>query len=88
MFCKLLKSIYELKLSYQTWYERLDIFLFDINFKKTKVDLNIYIKSYANVHFIMLAIYVDDGIVVTPKLKLSHELKIIIVREFNTIYEG
>ncbi len=88
MVCKLLKSIYELKQSSQTWYERLDIFFLDINFKRTKVDPNIYIISYADVDFIMLAIYVDDGIMVTLKLKLSHELKIILVKEFNTIYEG
>jgi hypothetical protein len=36
----------------------------------------------------MLASYVDDGIVVTLKLKLSHEFKIIFVKEFDTIYEG
>jgi hypothetical protein len=88
MVCKLLESIYELKQSFRTWYERLDTFLLDINFKRTKVDPNIYIKSYANVDFIMLAIYVDDGIVVTPKLKLSHKLKIILVKEFDMVYEG
>ncbi len=38
--------------------------------------------------FIMLAIYVNDGIMVNLKLKLSPKLKIILVKEFDTIYEG
>jgi hypothetical protein len=41
-----------------------------------------------NVDFIMLAIYVNDGIMVNLKLKLSPKLKIILVKEFDTIYEG
>jgi len=41
-----------------------------------------------NADCIILAIYVDDGIVVTLKLMLSHELKIILEKEFNMIYEG
>jgi hypothetical protein len=31
---------------------------------------------------------VDDGIAITLKLMLSHELKIIVEKEFNMIYEG
>jgi hypothetical protein len=67
MICKLLKSIYSLKQSFQAGYERLDAFdtfLFHINFKKTKVDPNIYVEFYANANFIILTIFVDDGITI------------------------
>jgi hypothetical protein len=35
-------------------------------------------KFYQSVNFIVLTIYVDDGIVMIPNLILTHELKTII----------
>jgi hypothetical protein len=72
--CKLQKSIYGLHQSSRAWYERLDTFFHYINFKRVEVDPTIYIQVHDNDNFIILAIYVDDGIVVTPNLVLASKL--------------
>jgi hypothetical protein len=54
---KLLKSIYKLRQSSWSWYERSNIFLHHIIFKRIKIDPNIYIKFYENVDFIILTTY-------------------------------
>jgi len=71
---KLQKSIYGLHQSSRAWYERLDTSFHYINFKRIEANPFIYIQVHDNDNFIILAIYVDDGILVTPNLVLTSKL--------------
>jgi hypothetical protein len=84
--CKLQKSIYGLHQSSKAWYERLDTSFHYINFKQIEANPNIYIQVHDNDNFIILAIYVDDGIVVTPNLVLTSKLWILLDKEFHTLF--
>jgi hypothetical protein len=64
LVCKLKKSLYGLKQSSRAWYDRLDSFLISIGFTKSDADTNIYI-SREGTQFIILAIYVDDTLLIT-----------------------
>jgi 6-phosphogluconolactonase (cycloisomerase 2 family) len=66
----------------------LDTFLHHINFKQTEANPTIYIQVHDNDNFIFLAIYVDDGIVVTPNLVLDAKLRTFLKKEFKMIYKG
>jgi len=66
----------------------LDTFFHYINFKQIEVDPTIYIQVDDNDNFIILAIYVDDGIVVTPNLVLTSKLWTFLKKEFDMTYEN
>jgi hypothetical protein len=72
--CKLQKSIYGLCQYSRVWYERLNTFLHHINFKRIEANPTIYTQGHDNDNFVILAIYVDDGIVVTPNLVIAAKL--------------
>jgi hypothetical protein len=61
---------------------------FIINFKRTQSDPTIYIQVHANDNLNILAIYVDDGIVVTLNLVLDAKLRTLFEKEFEMTYEG
>ena len=64
LVCKLKKSLYGLKQSSRAWYERLDSYLVSLGFTESEADSNIYIYRN-NTRFIILAIYVDDTLLIT-----------------------
>ena len=59
--CKLLKGLYGLKQSPRTWNKRLDSFLRDMGMKRCEADHCIYVSS--GKERLLLALYVDDGLV-------------------------
>jgi hypothetical protein len=64
LVCKLKKSLYGLKQSSHTWYNRLNSFLLSINFIQTDANSNIYI-CHQKHRFIILVIYVDETLLIT-----------------------
>ena len=57
--CKLKKAMYGLKQARKTWYGRIDSFLSNLGFTKSKVDSNLYYKVEDG-NPMMLLLYVDD----------------------------
>ena len=51
------KDLYGLKQAPRTWYGRIDSFLSNMGFTKSKVDPNLYLKVVEDEHVIL---YVDD----------------------------
>lgn len=75
LVCKLFKALYGLRQSSCAWYYKLDTYLVAQSFICTNADSNIYIRTYNNSTFIIVAIYIDDYIVVSQHLHLIYELK-------------
>ena len=57
--CKLKKALYGLKQTPRAWYERIDSFLSSMDFTKSKVDPNLYLKVIEDEPIILL-LHVDD----------------------------
>ena len=79
--CRLKKSLYGLKQAPRTWYGRIDSFLSNLDFTKSKVDSNLYYKV-ENGNLVILLLYVDDlfvrgmyGLIGDTKRKLAPEFK-------------
>jgi hypothetical protein len=54
----------------------------------TEENPTIYIQVHDNDNFIILAIYLDNGIVVTPNLVLDAKLRTLLKKEFEMTYKG
>jgi hypothetical protein len=59
LYCRLLKSLYGLRQSPRTWYERIDSNLTKFGMTCSNYDSNIY-HLHKNGNIIILMIYVDD----------------------------
>lgn len=62
--CKLKKALYGLKQSPKAWFDRIDLHLILAGFLKNPSDSNVY-KYQDNEGFVMLALYVDDTVLVS-----------------------
>lgn len=69
--CKLNKSLYGLKQAPRQWNVKFDTFLKTFNLEQSKIDRCIY---YNTNRTMILAIYVDDGIVISEDKKLLDKL--------------
>ena len=66
MVCELRKSIYGLKQSPRTWYEKINKFFLDHGFTRSEQDHNVYIhKAFS----LILLLYVDDLVLTSPSLR-------------------
>lgn len=81
LVCKLRKALYGLKQSGRTWYQRLFKFLISIGFIVNEADTNVYIQQ-VDKFFIILAIYVDDCILITNNNYLLQKTKQQLSLEF------
>ena len=79
--CKLKKSLYGLKQAPKTWYDKIDSFLSNLGFTKSKADSNLYYKVEEGNPLILL-LFVDDlfvtgmdGLIADTKRKLVAEFK-------------
>ena len=75
--CRLKKSLYGLKQTPRTWYGRIDRFLSNLCFTKSKADSNLYYKV-EDVNLVMLLLYVydlfvtgTDGLIADTKRKIA-----------------
>jgi hypothetical protein len=58
--CRLKEALYVLKQAPRAWYRRIDSFLTNLGFTKSKVDSNLYFKVMNDEPVILLLPYVDD----------------------------
>ena len=79
--CRLKKSLYSLKKAPRTWYKRIDGFLSNLGFTKSKAYSNLYYKVEDG-NPMMLLLYVDDlfvtgmdGLIADTKRKLVAEFE-------------
>jgi hypothetical protein len=87
LVCKLLKALYGLKQSSRAWYYHLHEFLIDNGFLTTNADSNIYMKRTTS-DFIIIAIYVDDYILLSNSLQAIFNLKSLLSQAFDMIDDG
>ena len=66
--CKLKKSLYGLKQSLRCWNKKFTLFLSKHGFQQSEADPCLYIRSSEG-RKLMLALYVDDGLVAIKKIK-------------------
>jgi hypothetical protein len=78
--CKLKKALYRLKQAPRAWYGRINSFLTNLGFTKSKVDSNLYFKVM-NDEPVILLLYVDD-LFLTGEVKLIIECKKKLTVEF------
>ena len=79
--CRLKKALYILKQAPRTWYGRIDGFLSNLCFTKSKADSNLYYKVEDG-NLVILLLYVDDffvtgmdGLIAATKRKLAVEFE-------------
>ena len=64
MVCKLKKSLYELKQAPRQWYKKFDSFMMSQEYKRTFIDLCVYVRRFPDDKFIIILLYVDDMLIV------------------------
>ncbi|ELR18363.1 GagPol, putative [Acanthamoeba castellanii str. Neff] len=79
--CRLLKSLYGLKQAPHEWNHTLDAHLCDNNFKPTVTDLCIYVCQQEDHQLVVIAVYVNDCTIITPK-HLLNETKNVLHQHF------
>ena len=84
--CKLENSLYGLKQSPRTWYDRMGNFLISLVFTKSKEDSNLYFKVEDEGPVILL-LYVDD-LFLTDEEELIKDAKRILATDFEMKYIG
>lgn len=60
--CKLNRTLYRLKPSPWAWYQRIDAYYLQNDFKKNNADTNVYHVKHDGDKFLVLALYVGDAI--------------------------
>ena len=77
--CKLKRSLYGLKQSPRCWNQVFDTFLLSIGFTQSEADPCIYIKCDP---FVIIAVYVDDLLVLTKTEHVMDDIKAILCERF------
>ena len=62
--CELRKTLYGLKQSGRAWYQKLDSHLRSTGFARTYADNCVYVRGLGTVDVIIVAVYVDDLIII------------------------
>ena len=80
--CKLKKGLYGLKQAPKTWYGRIDSFLSNLGFTKSKLDSNNLYYKVEDGNPVILLLYVDDlfvtgmdGLIADTKRRLAAEFE-------------
>ncbi|MCO5579688.1 hypothetical protein L7F22_033546 [Adiantum nelumboides] len=77
--CRLRKAIYGLKQASRSWYLRLHQMLTNEGFRCNKVEASVYI---CNKNEVILAVYVDDIILISPSMEGMEKTKAILEKHF------
>ena len=89
LVCKLVKSIYGLKQAPRVWYKVIDAFFEKQGFTKSTCDLAVYIRrdlpdsGGAGLAPLIVAIYVDDLVIIGPKMTQIERLKEALKQTFD-----
>jgi hypothetical protein len=73
LVCRIKKYLYGLKQSPRMWYHKFDSYIQGLGFKRSQDDHCVYIKQVN--HFIYVALYVDDVLLVGNNMDLIKEVK-------------
>jgi hypothetical protein len=74
LVCKLKISLYGLKKSSRTWYQKFDTYILSLGFVRSKDDHYIYSKEEGGC-FIYVALYVDDMLLIGNNMDIIKEVK-------------
>ncbi|CAI7742033.1 unnamed protein product [Closterium sp. NIES-53] len=80
--CKLLKSLYGLKLSPLLWYKALDGVLLGAGWEKSQVDTTLYFKVGNGKVTCWVLVYVDDMLAASSSIEMLKELKELLEAAF------
>lgn len=86
--CKLRKSIYGLKQAARLWNIAFDSFLKQLKFKQIYADACVYIHSYEHSGYVIIALYVDDLLILSNDVDLISKTKIMLNSKFCMIDQG
>jgi hypothetical protein len=80
--CHLFKSLYGLKQALQNWYDYFTHYLITLGYTKGNANSNIYIKHGDHSIFLIIALYVDDLLLISKKLILLTQANHVLSQEF------
>ena len=90
--CKLNKAIYGLKQAARCWNVAIDSFLKTHGYKCSSADSCLYIKSVQKdakkVDFVIIALYVDDILIISNNIEMVNEEKQLISLRFEMVDQG
>jgi len=72
--CRLTKSLYGLKQASKQWYDKLNTYLYTINFNQSKVDDSLFVKK-TKTSFIAILVYVNDILITRNNINDINEVK-------------
>jgi transposase InsO family protein len=79
--CRLQKSIYGLKQAGRSWYKKIDDFFLKLGFQRTHADCCVYHQEQEDI-ILLIAIYVDDLIILSNDLDSLNYLKAELSKKF------
>ena len=90
--CKLNKAIYGLKQAARCWNVAIDSFLKAHGYKCSSADSCLYIKSMQKdakkVDFVIIALYVDDILIISNNIEMVNEEKQLLSERFEMVDQG
>lgn len=87
MVCRLNKSLYGLKQASRMWNERFHAFVVELGFNRSENDLCLYIRGSGK-RQVILVLYVDDILVISPSEEIVLEVKQALSQEFEMTDAG
>ena len=85
LVCKLKRSLYGLKQSPRCWNQRFTTYLQELGFEKCESDYCVFVKKDP---LILIAVYVDDLVLITENSLQMQQLKSDLIKEFEMINMG
>jgi hypothetical protein len=82
LVCKMEKSLYGLKQSPTMWYKKFDTYVLGLGFTRSKEDHCVYFELIGD-HFIYLALYVDDMLLIGNNTKIIKDVKTQLSSKFD-----
>jgi hypothetical protein len=82
LVCKLKKSLYGLKQSPRTWYQKFDTYMLGLGFTRRKEDHCVYFKLIGD-HLIYLVMYVDDMLLIGNNKEIIQDVKTQLSSKFD-----
>ena len=83
LVCRLRKSLYGLKQAPCVWYKVIDAFFKLQGFEKSTCDLAVYIKKDGDTLLLVVAVYVDDLLIVGANMAKIDQLKEALKQRFD-----
>lgn len=82
LVCRLNKSLYDLKQAPRCWYKRFDSFIISLGYNRLSSNPYAYYERFGDGDFLVLLLYVEDMLVVSPNKDHIIDLKAQLDKEF------